>query len=82
MDVEGYPGLVVHGPLTATLLMRFCIHTLNKSIGKFEFRAMKPLFDIERFTLNIFKNEENGTIDVFATNLNNEICMSANVIMS
>tara|TARA_B100000700_G_scaffold308622_1_gene386582 strand:- start:920 stop:1168 length:249 start_codon:yes stop_codon:yes gene_type:complete len=82
MDIEGYPGLVVHGPLTATLLMHFCINTLKKNIKKFEFRAIKPLFDTEKFMLNLYKSNENETVVVYATNPKNEICMSASALMT
>ncbi|MEM1077007.1 MAG: MaoC family dehydratase N-terminal domain-containing protein [Pseudomonadota bacterium] len=43
--VEGYPGLIVHGPLTATLLMAFGMeHADGRSLQRFEIRAMSPLF--------------------------------------
>lgn len=52
MKAEGYPGLVVQGPLTAMLLMD---HYLAKhpraDIFRFEFRAEKPLFDGAPFEL-------------------------------
>jgi 3-methylfumaryl-CoA hydratase len=51
-DVEGYPGLVVHGPLTATLLMdHFLRHNPKARIARFEFRSQSPLFDIAPFEL-------------------------------
>jgi 3-methylfumaryl-CoA hydratase len=50
---EGYPGLVVHGPLIATLLVEELRRTHpDKVIRAFEFKAMSPLFDIEQFTVN------------------------------
>ncbi|WP_341646045.1 FAS1-like dehydratase domain-containing protein [Thauera sp. SDU_THAU2] len=48
--VEGYPGLIVHGPLTATLLLEaFREAHPDKRITRFSFRAVGPLFDIHRF---------------------------------
>jgi len=48
--VEGYPGLVVHGPLIATLLLdNLRRHVLNAHVRRFEFKAVHPLFDIEPF---------------------------------
>ena len=48
--VEGYPGLVVHGPLIATLLLdNLRRHVSNAHVRRFEFRAVHPLFDIEPF---------------------------------
>jgi 3-methylfumaryl-CoA hydratase len=52
-DVEGYPGLVVHGPLIATLLLD---HYLRRhpgaAIAGFSFRAQSPLYDTAPFDLN------------------------------
>lgn len=43
---EGYPGLVVHGPLTATLLLdAFRNAHPDKRIERFDFRAVGPLYD-------------------------------------
>lgn len=50
--VEGYPGLVVHGPLIATLLLDLLRRELPRTrVRRFEFRAVRPLFDIQRFTV-------------------------------
>jgi 3-methylfumaryl-CoA hydratase len=51
-EVEGYPGLIVHGPLIATLLVDLLRRNLPQTqVRRFEFRAMRPLFDIHRFTV-------------------------------
>lgn len=51
-EVEGYPGLVVHGPLTATLLADLALrHGGGRSLAAFDFRAVAPLFDHQAFTL-------------------------------
>ena len=53
MREEGYPGLVVHGPLIAMLLMEELrrMHPA-KTIRSFEFKAVSPLFDTAPFTVN------------------------------
>lgn len=52
IEVEGYPGLVVHGPLTAMLLIDLCRRERpNAVIRRFSFRAMRPLFDTAPFTV-------------------------------
>ena len=44
-DVEGYPGLLVHGPLTATLLAREGLaHAGGRAPAALEIRATAPLF--------------------------------------
>jgi len=49
--IEGYPGLVFHGPLTATLLMALAEGGLGRPLARFEFRNRAPLFDVAPFTL-------------------------------
>jgi 3-methylfumaryl-CoA hydratase len=49
-EVEGYPGLIVHGPLIATLLLDLLRRSLPQAhVETFSFRAVKPLFDIAPF---------------------------------
>jgi 3-methylfumaryl-CoA hydratase len=51
-EVEGYPGLVVHGPLVATLLLDLLRREMPRAIvRRFFFKAVRPLFDIHRFTV-------------------------------
>ncbi|RJG53059.1 hypothetical protein D0Z70_17665 [Sphingobium terrigena] len=43
--VEGYPGLVVQGPLTASLLLDLCVRELGSDVlTSFAFRARTPAF--------------------------------------
>ena len=51
-EVEGYPGLIVHGPLMATLLAGLG-QKLNPGarIASFAFRALKPVFDLHPFDI-------------------------------
>jgi 3-methylfumaryl-CoA hydratase len=52
--VEGYAGLVVHGPLLATLLMDLALRERpGFAPSAFEFRARSPLFDGEAITLGM-----------------------------
>jgi 3-methylfumaryl-CoA hydratase len=45
-EVEGYPGLIVHGPLIATLLVDLLRREHPEaSLARFEFRALRPVFD-------------------------------------
>ncbi len=45
-DVEGYPGLVVHGPLTAVLLLQLVRQRTPRPVAAFSFRGVMPLFDL------------------------------------
>ena len=45
VEVEGYPGLVVHGPLLATLMVDLaCRERPSAEIAGFRFRAIRPVF--------------------------------------
>jgi 3-methylfumaryl-CoA hydratase len=51
--VEGYPGLIVHGPLIATLLLDLLARQAPKAqLRRFSFRAKSPLFDTAAFHVN------------------------------
>lgn len=45
MNEESYPGLVVHGPLQATLLVALAARRLGGPITGFDFRGQQPAFD-------------------------------------
>jgi 3-methylfumaryl-CoA hydratase len=49
---EGYPGLIVHGPLIATLLLeQLQLAHPAARVESFEFKAVSPLFDTAPFTV-------------------------------
>jgi 3-methylfumaryl-CoA hydratase len=62
-EVEGYPGLIVHGPLQATLLVEFAASVRGVGPRVFSFRALNPLFDGQDFTLNAAEGE--GGLDLW-----------------
>ncbi|MBE7158186.1 MAG: MaoC family dehydratase N-terminal domain-containing protein [Rhodospirillales bacterium] len=51
-ETEGYPGLIVHGPLIATLLMDLLRRNTDRPVKSFRFRAVSPLFDIAPFSVH------------------------------
>jgi 3-methylfumaryl-CoA hydratase len=51
MNIEGYPGLVVHGPLQAALLVEMAENIRGQPLRRFVHRGASPLFD-GPFTLN------------------------------
>ncbi|MCB2011999.1 MAG: MaoC family dehydratase N-terminal domain-containing protein [Geminicoccaceae bacterium] len=74
-NVEGYPDLVFHGPLTATFLAEF---TKRKSAGRmatFSYRAMSPLFDTRPF--NIFLGRGDGHTTAWACTPEGHLAMQA-----
>ena len=52
-EVEGYPGLIVHGPLLATLLLDLVRRNApDAEVATFRFRAVRPTFDLHPFRVN------------------------------
>ncbi len=73
---EGYPNLVVHGPLTATLLLDLFYHQFpEKRIASFSYRGRSPLF-----VPNPFVVHGNADGQAWATNHEGGLAMSAKVI--
>ena len=67
-DVEGYDGLVVHGPLLATMMVGMAAGSLpDRSVSRFEFRGMRPVMDTETFTVNVDPDGEDA-VDVWVAN--------------
>lgn len=76
-EVEGYPGLVVHGPLLATLLLDLLTESYPEFIPEnFEFRAIRPVFDIDDFYL-CGKAESPDSIHLWVTDHMGYLCMEA-----
>lgn len=62
--IEGYPGLVVHGPLQAALLAEFASeHHGGRAPKTFAYRGVQPLFDGAAFSLNA--NAADGTMELW-----------------
>ena len=58
---EGYPGLVVHGPLMATLLMNLAQASQpNSPLREFEFRGVAPAFVDQALVLSV---KDNGSVN-------------------
>lgn len=74
---EGYSGLVVQGPLVATLLAGLADEAAGKiRIRKFSYRARAPLFAGERFLLHCKPTEEPDRLELWAER-NGTMAMSA-----
>ncbi|MFM2124642.1 MAG: hypothetical protein RL328_1093 [Acidobacteriota bacterium] len=78
-DVEHYPGLVVHGPLVATLLLDLARREMPDAvIREFSFRAVSPVFDTEPFL--ICGKPEDGRINLWARKPGGQLAMSATAV--
>ena len=66
---EGYPGLVVHGPLIATLMVDLCRRSRpDAEIKEFSFRALSPLFVDHAMTLGGAPADDGSSAAVWAAN--------------
>ena len=81
--VEGYPGLVVHGPLIATLLIDLLRRNLPGALVKrYEFRAMKPLFDTAAFDTCGLPDAAGGAAKLWTRDGAGAVTMQANATYS
>ncbi len=75
-EVEGYPGLIVHGPLIATLLTDLIRRNCDAPLKSFSFRAIKPVFDTAPFAVCGAPGEDDK-IDLWAMDCDGALCMRA-----
>lgn len=75
---EGYRDLVVHGPLTATLLQNFGASLTGAAgrLSRFEFRGVNPLF-VDRPFLLCARHASGDTMTLWATGPQSELAMTA-----
>jgi 3-methylfumaryl-CoA hydratase len=77
-EVEGYPGLIVHGPLIATLLVDLLQRNMpDARLAEFDFRAVGPLFDIESFQVCGQPAADGRSLQLWAKNVRGELAMQA-----
>jgi 3-methylfumaryl-CoA hydratase len=81
-SVEGYPGLVVHGPLIATLLLDLLRRELPAAqVSAFSFRAMKPLFDVVPFSV-CGRRADDHTVKLWARTPEGQVAMDASATLA
>lgn len=77
-EVEGYPGLVVQGPLVATLLLdHFLRHVPGARVANFTFRAQRPLYDTAPFSLCLNTNAAGA--ELWTLDTDRQVTMTASV---
>jgi 3-methylfumaryl-CoA hydratase len=82
-DVEGYPGLVVHGPLIATLLADLLQrHMPEARMRSFSFRAVGSLFDTEPFIVCGRPDPDGRSVQLWAMNARGELAMQAEATLA
>ncbi len=74
--VEGYPGLIFHGPMQAALLVEFAARLHNGAAPKkFSYRGVQPLFDGSEFSVNA--NPTDSGMEVWTANSAGQPTMKA-----
>jgi 3-methylfumaryl-CoA hydratase len=77
-EVEGYPGLIVHGPLIATLLMDLLRRQMPLAdVASFKFRAVRPTFDLHPFRVNGALQGDGKTVHLWAQDHEGWLTMDA-----
>jgi len=81
VEAEGYPGLVVHGPLIATLLLDLLRRNLpGAKVSHFSFRAVSPLFDTAPFS--VCGRPEGDRVRLWAKNEAGGLAMDASAVLA
>lgn len=82
-EVEGYPGLIVHGPLIATLLLDLLRRERPEAvIQAFSFRAVNPLFDTAPFSVNGRFEPDGKTVRLWASDAEGWLAMDATATLA
>jgi 3-methylfumaryl-CoA hydratase len=64
--VEGYPGLVFHGPMQAAFLVEFAANLRGTAPKKFSYRGVQPLFEGSEFSVNA--NDSDAGLELWTAN--------------
>ncbi len=72
---EGYAGLVVHGPLQATMMLEYAARLRGAPPATFAFRGISPLIDGAAFTVNADETAEG--LHLWTAAVDGRLCMEA-----
>jgi 3-methylfumaryl-CoA hydratase len=76
---EGYPGLIVHGPLQTTLLLDLCRRNAGKPVRKLDYRAVSPLFHNEKISVGGILSADGASAQVWTAGPTGHIAMTGTV---
>jgi len=77
-QVEGYPGLIVHGPLMATLLVDLLRRHSERVVQSFEFKAVKPVFECaDQRVLSVCAHPDGEQVHAWVQDHQGDVCMQA-----
>jgi 3-methylfumaryl-CoA hydratase len=78
-NVEGYEGLVVHGPMQATLMLNLSASVLGCTPRMFSYRGVSPLILGEPFVVDAMKID--GAINLQTLSSSGELTMTAQALV-
>lgn len=82
-EVEGYAGLVVHGPLIATLLLDLLRRSMpGAQVARFDFRAVRPTTDLHPFSVHGKPSADGKTVELWAQDHEGWLTMQATAELS
>ncbi len=82
-EVEGYPGLIVHGPLIATLLADLVRrHAPGAFMRSFDFKAVRPTYDLHPLRVNAQPSADGKAIRLWAQDHEGWLTMQATAAMA
>jgi 3-methylfumaryl-CoA hydratase len=80
---EGYPGLIVHGPLIATLLLDLLrCEQPQARVTEFSFRAKRPLFSPSPFDVRGWPGADGRSVRLVAVNPEGSAAMVAEAMLA
>ena len=74
---EGYAGLVVHGPLQASLLFNLAARQAGRVPGRFRYRGLAPLIAGRPCRIAVSEDQENGGLQAWTQDAANRLNMEA-----
>ena len=81
-NVEGYPGLVLHAPLTVTLMLnlaRSCFSRRKITFSEFDQQSISPLYHDQPFTLHLKGESEH--YEIWATDPDQNLAAKATLVV-
>jgi 3-methylfumaryl-CoA hydratase len=81
-EEEGYPGLVVHGPLTAILLAELVREHDTRPVATFSFRAVAPLFGGDDVHLHGTPSPDGAVVELEARRPDGTVAMTATAALA
>lgn len=79
-EIEGYPGLVVHGPLQATWLFQLAEKLEKQRPSQFTYRNLSPLFHTQDVLINAEETDEG--LDLWAAAKGGPVSMRAQALFA